>query len=146
MDSVPLTPQERQKLIREMFEAMRNIVWSGFSQKVQGDPVFNVTPSELLRNGWYRYVEDDWRDWRRDFHDYSDDKLLKAHKELVEEAEALGSFGKVEASVELPADKRQEVEQVIDQFIGSVTQIEPRETEHEAVEHDAPELDDDFEI
>ena len=56
MDSVPLTPQERQKLIREMFDAMRHIAWSEFSQKVQGDPVFNVTPSELLRNGWYRYV------------------------------------------------------------------------------------------
>jgi hypothetical protein len=85
-----LTPEARAALERELFEAVRDVLYAEGKAEYSGRPSFVALAEEVQRDAFLRHMEREWPSVQLDLKAYSDARLEGLLAECVERGEAQG--------------------------------------------------------
>jgi hypothetical protein len=86
-----LTPEARAALERELFEAVRDVLYAEGKAEYSGGPGFVALAEEVQRDAFLRHMEREWPSVQLDLKAYSDARLEAMLAECVERGDVLGS-------------------------------------------------------
>lgn len=113
-NDVPLSVNDREALVRDVFDANRAVAWASDWREKRNDPVFARQPPDQLREAYFRHLEKLWPEWETEAKAYSNSKLTDMLQDAIELGNALGMPDYREHNMQTPNSAQQTLRQASD--------------------------------